>query len=99
MWWRIVPRVPIGRLKPAPTLKRHGAQTWRLNDGAGGDDASLGHDDDAAADVIAVAVGFCHTALVDETRAVADARVLVDNRTGEHDIAADAERRNALRHL
>src|SRR4051794_11134328 len=55
--------------------------------------AVFGDDDDAVADVIAVAVGLFDARLVGQLRAVADPRVLVDDDPIEHDVAADAESR------
>src|SRR5262245_58912482 len=62
-----------------------------------GNHSELRHDDDAAADVVAVAVGMLDVLLVDQARAVADAGVLVDDRVLDHDALPDAERRQACR--
>src|ERR1700737_3815901 len=53
--------------------------------------SAFGHDDNARADVVAFAVVVPMALLVHQLRAVADARVLVDDDTVEDDVAADAE--------
>ena len=57
----------------------------------GPDDSPLGHHDDAAPDVPAVAVGFLHTVLIHQPAPIADARVLVDDRAVDDDVVADAQ--------
>src|SRR5262245_57898253 len=49
------------------------------DDCAGCDRSTFGNHDDAAADVIPVAVGMFDATLVDQVDAVADSRVLVDD--------------------
>src|SRR5688572_9732358 len=73
--------------------------TARLHTDPRRDMAPLRHDDDAVADVVAVAVGFPDSLLVDQPHAVSDARVLVDDDAIEHDVAADAERDGVCRGL
>src|SRR2546421_3583855 len=63
----------------------------RSDVGARPDDAVLRYDDDAVADVIAVAVGLVDAAFVDQLRPVADPRVLVDDDAVEHDVSADSK--------
>src|SRR5436190_7488212 len=80
----------------AADLVRHAApaaQTLNSDDGARLHDAALRHDDDAAADVVPVAVDVLDAALVDEPDALPDPRVLVDDHPVEDGVAADAQRR------
>src|SRR5262245_6803572 len=60
---------------------------------------SFRYDDDAVPDVVALAIGIAHARLVDEPHAVPDPGVLVDDHAIEDDIAPDAERCRAGRHL
>src|SRR5438105_14160633 len=55
-------------------------------------DAVLRNDDHAFVDRVARALRFDHAFDVADRRAVADARVLVDDRAFDHAIATDAER-------
>src|SRR6185436_5553809 len=61
------------------------------HDSSGPDDAALGHDDDAAADVIAVAVGVLDARGIGQADAVANPRVLVDDDMLQHDVLPDAQ--------
>src|SRR5687767_13819730 len=62
------------------------------DDGSRRYDPALRHHDDAAADVVPVAVRVFHARLVDELCAVADSRVLVHDDAIEHDVAPDTHR-------
>src|SRR5258708_2483443 len=70
-----------------------GTLTMPSDGGSWLDDAVLGHDDDAVADVVAVAIGALDAGLVHQLRAVADARVLVHDDAIQQHVAADAEAR------
>src|SRR5262249_28995378 len=79
-----------------PSGGRRSCRAGRSNADAGPDRAVLGHDHDAVTDEVSVSVGFVEAGGVDEPRAVADARVLVDDRAIEADVPSDAERRPAV---
>ena len=64
---------------------------------AGRHHAALRHDDDPLADHVARAFAVDDAGAVDQDRAVADARVLVDDDVLEHAVVADAERRHGRR--
>ena len=71
--------------------------SWELDNSPGLDHPALGHHDDAAADVVPIAIGVLDALFVDQTCAVANARVLVDDHAIEHDVLPDPERRLSLR--
>src|SRR5262249_19312060 len=55
------------------------------------DSSAFGHDDDPAANVVAVAVVVRHARFVHEPGAIPDGRVLVDDDAVEHHVGAYAE--------
>src|SRR5215203_1871218 len=61
--------------------------------------STLGDDDDAVANVVAVAVGVIDTCGVGQARAIADPGVLVHDHSIENDIAANAERQLTGDHI
>src|SRR5947207_12268831 len=83
------------RWLPAPgsTVPEARSPKPALDDGSRPNHAVFRHDDDAAADVIAIAVGLLDLALVDQLGLFADPRVLVDDDPVEYHVAADAEPR------
>ena len=80
------------------SLRSTGAyEQRRLHDRARREHRSLRDDDNAAPDAVAVAIRVLHAGVVHQPHAVADARVLVDDRAAQHDVAADAQARRAGR--
>src|SRR2546426_6395036 len=62
------------------------------DDRAGRNHAALGHDNNAPANVVPIAVGLVDLGFVHQTRPVADAGILVDDGAIEHDVPPDAHR-------
>src|SRR5207247_8904625 len=75
-----------------PFAQRVTGRGYRLSDRSARFDPSVfRHDDDAGANVIAIAVRVLHACVVDETGAVAHGGVLVDDDAIEYDVAANTE--------
>src|SRR5258705_9822427 len=69
---------------------------YQLDHGPRRDHSALRHDDNAAADAPAIAIRVLHVAFVHQARSIADARVLVDDRLVQDNVAADANAGNAI---